>query len=441
MRNKTMEPSRQEILERLDQTHAAWRGYSKDDLRWSQPFEGIACAPGSAYELTLLRAFKLAQSGQPLLLDGPTGAGKSELAQALHCSSGRPGRFVQLSSADLLSTDGTLIRGRLAGYGRHHGLIGIPSEGEEGILQEADKGTLLIDEVADLSGAVQHYLLLILDGKPLHQAAGVGRAIKPDVRFIFATNRNLAAMVEDHSFRRDLYERIKMCKIVLPPLEGHPADIAALIAFFSARFGNRVHYSEDLFKAMLWYSWPGNVRELKLIIQATQEQESADQLSLENLSATAVNDEVIHGLWAAHQCYQEAAERSQRGEREERLITHLVRLAEVLLSRALGRERENPQWDWQSAVLAAVQEFKVTLAGELAFTQAQTSKSSNCLDVLLDCYGQKSHARELLGRVFKRLVEAGVALSSGAESPRYTTLKTFLGLSRDQLRYAARRAL
>ena len=154
----------------------------------------------------------------PILILGETGVGKTEIADLIHVHSGRKGECRHESAVTGYNADAGLWRGHWIGYGKQSGLHNIEAGGHPGVLQKYKGGTIFLDECGDMTPEFQTFLLAVLDQKPMSLTSGVGDQVKPDVRMIFATNRDLTKLVEAESFRHDLYDRLRTRMITIPPL-------------------------------------------------------------------------------------------------------------------------------------------------------------------------------------------------------------------------------
>lgn len=210
---------------------------------------------------------------EPMLITGETGTGKELLARAVHAISLRnEGEFIAFNCA---TATRELIESRLCGHIR--GSFTGADRNINGIVREANGGTLLLDEVADLSLDAQPILLRILQEGEVHPL-GAPKPIKTDVRVIAATNRDLEADVQSGRFRADLYYRLRAMWAHIPPLRERREDIAPLIEHFLGRnqqkYGKQgLQLSDEALALMFGYYWPGNVREvenllLRLVVSA-----------------------------------------------------------------------------------------------------------------------------------------------------------------------------
>ena len=215
------------------------------------------------YDLTL----QVAESEANILIMGESGTGKELIASALHRNSPRRGKpFVSLNCAALSDT---LLESQLFGHVR--GAFTGAVINQKGLLEEADGGTLFLDEIGDVSPAVQAKLLRVTQEKDFI-VLGSTRPRKVDVRFVAATNKDLMAEVRAGRFREDLYYRLNVISINLPPLRERREDIEPLARHFletaARRMKKEVRAIDDAaLEALVRYDWPGNVRELENVIE------------------------------------------------------------------------------------------------------------------------------------------------------------------------------
>jgi DNA-binding NtrC family response regulator len=212
-------------------------------------------------------AKKSAASSSTVLLLGESGVGKELFARAIHNWSERRGRpFVAINCVGL-SKD--LLESELFGYER--GAFTGAQQRKKGKIELADGGTVFLDEIGDISEALQTKLLRFLQEREFERVGGT-ELIHVDVRIIAATNRNLQAAVKEGRFREDLYYRINVVPLALPPLRERKEDIAELAGHFVRRFAsqskrNFTELSDLAMQKLLAYDWPGNVRELANVIE------------------------------------------------------------------------------------------------------------------------------------------------------------------------------
>ncbi len=215
-----------------------------------------------AFAALLDRISAVAKGGGGLLLLGETGTGKELLARLAHDASGRRGRFIAANAAAF--PEG-LVESELFGHVR--GAFTGAIEDKIGLIEAADGGTFFLDEVGDLPLAVQVKLLRLLDETVVKRVGAIeGRAV--DVRFVAATNRDLGRMVQDGTFRRDLYYRLSVHELQIPPLRDRRGDVALLASHLLTRLAARNQteapsLSAEALGALDSYPWPGNVRELE----------------------------------------------------------------------------------------------------------------------------------------------------------------------------------
>jgi len=209
----------------------------------------------------------IAESNTTVLIEGESGTGKELFARAIHNLSFRKDKpFVAVNCASLPET---LLESELFGY--KAGAFTDAKKDKPGRFALAEGGTIFLDELGDTSAAVQVKLLRILQDKIYEPVGGVS-SVKADVRIITATNKKLDQLVEQGKFRDDLYYRINVMKLELPPLRERKEDIPLLVDFFLSRF-NRLHnkniccVTNEVTTALLTYDYPGNVRELENIIE------------------------------------------------------------------------------------------------------------------------------------------------------------------------------
>jgi transcriptional regulator with GAF, ATPase, and Fis domain len=221
----------------------------------------------TALESVLEEVERVAPTDSTVLVLGETGTGKELIARAIHNISARSGRpFVKLNCA-AIPTD--LLESEL--FGHEKGAFTGAIAQKIGRFELADTGTLFLDEIGDLPLVLQPKLLRVLQEQEFERL-GSGRTHRINVRLVAATHRNLAEMVRRNEFRSDLYYRLDVFPIVLPPLRERREDIALLVShfveIFSRRMGKRIDLiSRETLDAFTAYSWPGNVRELQNMVE------------------------------------------------------------------------------------------------------------------------------------------------------------------------------
>jgi len=210
---------------------------------------------------------RVATTKATVLVRGESGAGKELVARAIHDASDRVGKpFICLNCAALSET---LLESEL--FGHEKGAFTGATERKAGKFEAADGGTLVLDEIGEMSPAIQAKFLRVLEGHPFERVGGSKR-IHVDVRVVAATNRNLEEAVSSGEFRRDLYFRLKVVEIYVPPLRKRRDDIEPLARHFLARFagetGRRVSdFTPEALDSLRTYDWPGNIREMRNVIE------------------------------------------------------------------------------------------------------------------------------------------------------------------------------
>src|ERR1035438_5429170 len=221
----------------------------------------------AALESVLEQVEQVASTDSTVLIQGETGTGKELIARAVHDSSSRFGRsFIKLNCAAIPFD---LLESEL--FGHERGAFTGAIARKIGRFELADKGTLFLDEVGDIPPALQPKLLRVLQEQEFERL-GSTRTHRVDVRLVAATNRNLVDMVKRNEFRSDLYYRLNVFPISLPPLRERRADIPALVTHFVELYGRRMgkqieHIPPDTMSALCSYQWPGKIRELQNFIE------------------------------------------------------------------------------------------------------------------------------------------------------------------------------
>ncbi|MGC8870992.1 MAG: sigma-54-dependent transcriptional regulator [Brevinematia bacterium] len=210
---------------------------------------------------------KVADSNATVLITGENGVGKEVVARLLHSKSSRRNEpFVDINCAAIPDT---LLESEVFGYEK--GAFTGATSSKKGKIEIADKGTLFLDEIGDMPLNLQSKLLRVLQERTL-QRLGSNKNISVDVRLICSTNKDLKQMIKEGTFREDLYYRINVIPIHIPPLRERKEDILPIAKYylnlFSQNYGKKVRdFDEEVKKSLLSYHWPGNVRELKNIIE------------------------------------------------------------------------------------------------------------------------------------------------------------------------------
>jgi len=234
---------------------------------------------------------RIAQSRASVLITGPSGTGKELIAKAIHYNSPRKDKpFVSINCGALTET---LLESELFGHekGAFTGAVAM----KKGRFEVADGGTLFLDEVGDMPQPLQVKLLRVLQEMEFERVGGT-RSIKVDVRVLSASNRNIKEDVEKGLFREDLYYRLNVMNIEVPPLRERIDDIPLLVKHFIEKYRedegkDKIELSPEAWKALYSYSWPGNVRELENVIERAVVLSSGGKISLEDLPEELVGAE------------------------------------------------------------------------------------------------------------------------------------------------------
>jgi len=237
-----------------------------DQVSYERRFEQVI-GNSAALETVLEQVERVAPTDSTVLIQGETGTGKELIAHAIHNLSSRCGHsFVRLNCA-AIPLD--LLESEL--FGHEKGAFTGAIAQRIGRFELADKGTLFLDEVGDIPPALQPKLLRVLQEQEFERL-GSTRTHKVDVRLVAATNRNLMEMANQGEFRSDLYYRLNVFPVLLPPLRERREDIPALVAHFVDICGRRMnrqiqHIPPATMSALSSYPWPGNIRELQNLIE------------------------------------------------------------------------------------------------------------------------------------------------------------------------------
>ena len=238
----------------------------RDQVKRSYRFENIIGNSKAIREIYRIIS-KVAQTQSTILIRGESGVGKELVARAIHYNSPRANKaLVEISCASLPET---LLESELFGYEKG-AFTGAVAQ-KKGRLELADKGTIFLDEIGDITETVQTKLLRVLQEKEMTHLGGT-TAIKVDVRVIAATNRNLEKALHEGKFREDLYYRLNVIPVLIPPLRERKEDIPLLIEHFVKKFcqeNNKqlMKFSKKALELCMSYDWPGNVRELENAVE------------------------------------------------------------------------------------------------------------------------------------------------------------------------------
>ncbi len=224
-------------------------------------------AESSAMKEVLALILRAAGADTPVLLLGESGTGKEILARLLHAEGRR--RDCRFMAINCSASPEALLESQL--FGHRRGSFTDAKEDRRGLFQEAEGGTLFLDEIGDMPVSLQAKILRVLQEKEIHPV-GAPAPLKVKARVVAATHRNLESLMESGRFRQDLYYRLNVIAVQVPPLRERPDDILPLAAHFLGKHGRRLGrtnctLSPEVVEALRRYAWPGNVRELENAIE------------------------------------------------------------------------------------------------------------------------------------------------------------------------------
>ena len=249
--------------------------------RLGKSFEIVGDSPAIASVLKQVE--KVARTNATVLITGENGTGKELVAHAVHRASPRAdARFVQINCAAIPEE---LIESEL--FGHEKGAFTGASSRREGKFELADGGTLLLDEIGDMSATVQAKVLRVLEEGRFERVGG-SKTLEVDVRILAATNKDLRAAVEAGDFREDLFFRLNVVPVEVPPLRDRPEDVPALVEHFLALYCERedtpaVAVDEDVLELLQRHEWPGNVRELRNTLERMVILADGDRLTTDDV--------------------------------------------------------------------------------------------------------------------------------------------------------------
>jgi len=293
--------TKQELAENLTQTRSEVK-----ELRQRLGVESELVGSSPQMMQVQQEVARAAPSRATVLIRGESGVGKELVARAVHFSSQRrKGPFVCLNCAALSES---LLESEL--FGHERGAFTGATERKIGKFEAAHQGTLMLDEIGEMSPSIQSKFLRVLEGHPFERVGG-SQQIKVDVRVIAATNRDLEKAVADGTFRRDLYFRLHVVDINIPPLRRRPGDTIELASHFLERFneetGRKLRgFTPDALELMEQYRWPGNVRELKNVVERAvllcqADFIDVDDLLLSNLATASDTGELAIALKSTYE--------------------------------------------------------------------------------------------------------------------------------------------
>ena len=264
-------------------------------------FEGVIGKAGGIEKIHQL-VRKVANTSTNVLISGESGTGKEVVARSIHLNGSRSDRpFVAVNCGAIPET---LIESELFGHVRG-AFTGAVSD-HTGLFKQADQGTIFLDEVGDLPLHLQVKLLRVLQEKSFTPLGG-SKPLKVDVRVISATNKDLRKELEEGRFREDLFYRLNVVQMVMPPLRARKDDIPTLMHYFLQKFAtlhdkNVQEISSDAFLLLVNYLYPGNVRELENIIEHAVTVAAQSVIDLEDLPAYLLNPRVEKSIASSQDC-------------------------------------------------------------------------------------------------------------------------------------------
>ncbi len=265
--------------------------------------KGELIAKSKVMERVLQLLERVSQVNTSVLLLGESGVGKSEVAFWLHNISNRKNAaFIDVNCGAIPPS---LFESELFGY-EPGAFSGALSSGKVGLLESANNGTLFLDEVGELPLELQTKLLQVIQNQSFMRVGG-REAKKIDVRFITATNQDLEKMVAEGTFRRDLYYRLNVVPVVIPPLRERTEDLIELIFLFMERINQKYSFqkrlSPSVIEKLLTYHWPGNVRELENVLERIAITSDSNEIFMESLYEVVRRDAKAPDLQMAQTDY------------------------------------------------------------------------------------------------------------------------------------------
>lgn len=284
------------ILEQLqiekERTRYLERELSKHQL-FDEAFNQLI-GESSTFKETISIANKVAKTDATVLIRGESGTGKELVAKAIHVASMRKGKpFIRVNCAAIPPQ---LIESEL--FGHEKGAFTGAINTRKGKFELANHGTIFLDEIGDLNIDLQAKILRVLQEKEIERVGGY-ETIALNVRIVAATHQNLEDMVERGSFREDLYYRLNVVPIHLPPLRKRFSDIPLLVEYFRLQYNEHLgksinKYEEGFIDILMKYRWPGNIRELQNIMERLITLEDGDALSIRDLPDHIINSSELH---------------------------------------------------------------------------------------------------------------------------------------------------
>lgn len=311
----------------------SWKSHENGKSR--RPSENAVIAYSVEMGKILDLAAKVAQVNSTVLISGESGVGKEVVARFVHNVSLRKnGPFVTINCGAIPPN---LLESELFGY-EAGAFTGAKRQGKPGMIETASSGTLFLDEISELPLDLQVKLLQVIQEHRLIRVGGI-EPIDVDIRIIAATNRDLAKMVEKGEFRADLYYRLNVVPIVIPPLRERRDDVIPLIYHFLAKHNNAHRYNKTISRkareVLTKYSWPGNVRELENLIERLVVTVERDEIDVEDLpdyvkggSGDQGPKVIVEGVIPLRQAVEEVERQLIKHAKEEHETTY--EMAEAL---------------------------------------------------------------------------------------------------------------
>jgi len=363
------------------------RGGNAQD-EWAEVAQGVGFRVGAAPEMKRMvsLAYKVAGKNISVLIQGKTGTGKEVLARFIHAASERAGQpFIPVNCGALPEN---LLESEL--FGHERGAFTGANQTRRGIFELANNGTLLLDEIGDATPQIQVKLLRVLETGEFMRVGGE-RSIKTDVRVIAATNVDLEQAIRDKSFREDLYYRLNVVRLEIPPLSARSEDIPLLAEHFVKQLNRNLKLSPAATRLMQQYAWPGNIRELANVMRRAVVICNGDTILPEHLG----------GTFLAGPTYAvKSAPSAAGGEGDERTVG-----VEALLQRPLrGKDLEQMGAEELNRLLDSVREAESALLGVMAkrgiappLYDLRDCETQTIRAALAQCEGNITEAAKALG--------------------------------------------
>ena len=306
---------------------------SEDDL--------VTCSEKMSSVIDL--ALRVAETDSTILLTGESGVGKSLLAKTIHRSSERKQKV--LMKINCAAIPETLIESELFGY-EGGAFTGADHRGKAGLLEKAKGGTVFLDEISELPLHLQSKLLGVIQDKEFYRVGG-REAQNTDIRLIAATNKDLVKLVDEGQFREDLYYRLNVVPIAIPPLRERKEDIPTLIQHFTEKCNRKYNsykkFSESLINQMVNMPWKGNIRELENVVERSIVTTPGNFISWEKVQIPGLENIIPKGLGLKEMLAEQEKEillEAQEKYRTTRRIAAVLGISQASIARKLKAIRE-----------------------------------------------------------------------------------------------------